>query len=369
MKLEAKIKMMNLQMITGGQKIEDTPQFRTALQEKQVMLEKDFEQKLQEIEKEREQIEDSKAQVEAYNKLLYKQRDIMNTLTSSLNEKEEKIASMQKTIEELNARLNENIQIIQSKSNHIEELEEILEKNKIPYEKVTEMNIGVSSMPTPTQRNKIYIPYEAEQNGNSDQLIPLLSSEEKIKELNDIVSYKEREITLLKKVSEKMFNNPSSPPSNMNEKIKSIEEENASLKSQLNEKNQMINLQRQENESLEEHYSAIEKMYHQTEKENLKLINIKENLISSLDNVIKKIDNSSYSETAFQSLRTDLVKVFQIVLDGNNANNNNDSEEEDGYEDRRRNGNANEVKRYQMAVNNNNMIKNIKITSIAHNKK
>lgn len=369
MKLEAKIKMMNLQMITGGQKIEDTPQFRTALQEKQVMLEKDFEQKLQEIEKEREQIEDSKAQVEAYNKLLYKQRDIMNTLTSSLNEKEEKIASMQKTIEELNSRLNENIQIIQSKSNHIEELEEILEKNKIPYEKVTEMNIGVSSMPTPTQRNKIYIPYEAEQNGNSDQLIPLLSSEEKIKELNDIVSYKEREITLLKKVSEKMFNNPSSPPSNMNEKIKSIEEENASLKSQLNEKNQMINLQRQENESLEEHYSAIEKMYHQTEKENLKLINIKENLISSLDNVIKKIDNSSYSETAFQSLRTDLVKVFQIVLDGNNANNNNDSEEEDGYEDRRRNGNANEVKRYQMAVNNNNMIKNIKITSIAHNKK
>ena len=174
MKLEAKIKMMNLQMITGGQKIEDTPQFRTALQEKQVMLEKDFEQKLQEIEKEREQIEDSKAQVEAYNKLLYKQRDIMNTLTSSLNEKEEKIASMQKTIEELNARLNENIQIMQSKSNHIEELEEILEKNKIPYEKVTEMNIGVSSMPTPTQRNKIYIPYEAEQNGNSDQLIPLL---------------------------------------------------------------------------------------------------------------------------------------------------------------------------------------------------
>ena len=369
MKLEAKIKMMNLQMITGGQKIEDTPQFRTALQEKQVMLEKDFEQKLQEIEKEREQIEDSKAQVEAYNKLLYKQRDIMNTLTSSLNEKDEKMASMQKTIEELNARLNENIQIIQSKSNHIEELEEILEKNKIPYEKEAEMNIGVSSMPTPTQRNKIYIPYEAEQNGNSDQLIPLLSSEEKIKELNDIVSYKEREITLLKKVSEKMFNNPSSPPSNINEKIKSIEEENASLKSQLNEKNQMINLQRQENESLEEHYSAIEKMYHQTEKENLKLINIKENLISSLDNVIKKIDNSSYSETAFQSLRTDLVKVFQIVLDGNNANNNNESEDEDGYEDRRRNGNANEVKRYQMAVNNNNMIKNIKITSIAHNKK
>ena len=271
-------------------------------------------------------------------------------------------------IEELNLEYKNKMDILMKE--YKEKVKELEETKEEPFiEKGQEMNIGVSSMPTPTQRNKIYIPYEAEQNGNSDQLIPLLSSEEKIKELNDIVSYKEREITLLKKVSEKMFNNPSSPPSNMNEKIKSIEEENASLKSQLNEKNQMINLQRQENESLEEHYSAIEKMYHQTEKENLKLINIKENLISSLDNVIKKIDNSSYSETAFQSLRTDLVKVFQIVLDGNNANNNNDSEEEDGYEDRRRNGNANEVKRYQMAVNNNNMIKNIKITSIAHNKK
>lgn len=391
-KLEAKIKMMNLQMITGGTKIEDTPQFRNALQEKQVKLEKDFEQKLLEIEKEREQIEDSKAQVEAYNKLLYKQRDIMNTLTTSLNEKDEKITSLSKTIEELETKLTENCQLLQAKSDYVETLENLLEKNKIPYEKESLSNFKL--LPTPTQRNKIYIPYEAEQNGNSDQLIPLLSSEEKIKELNDIVSYKEREITLLKRVSEKMFNNPSSQSSSTNfnsgfitEKIKSLEEENALLKTQLSEKIQMINLQRQENESLEEHYSAIEKMYHQTEKENLKLINIKENLISSLDNVIKKIDNCAYNETAFQALRTDLVKVFQIVLDGNNNTIVNDSDDdEDGgekYEDKRRSGagsfkssspmnnnsgnNVNDLKKYQVALStNNNMIKNIKVTSIAH---
>lgn len=316
----------------------------------------------------------------------------MNTLTTSLNEKDEKITSLSKTIEELETKLTEDCQLLQAKSDYVETLENLLEKNKIPYEKESLSNFKL--LPTPTQRNKIYIPYEAEQNGNSDQLIPLLSSEEKIKELNDIVSYKEREITLLKRVSEKMFNNPSSQSSSTNfnsgfitEKIKSLEEENALLKTQLSEKIQMINLQRQENESLEEHYSAIEKMYHQTEKENLKLINIKENLISSLDNVIKKIDNCAYNETAFQALRTDLVKVFQIVLDGNNNTIANDSDDdEDGgekYEDKKRSGagsfkssspmnnnsgnNVNDFKKYQVALStNNNMIKNIKVTSIAH---
>lgn len=342
-KLEAKIKMMNLQMITGGQKIEDTPQFQNALQEKQVKLEEDFKQKLQEIEKEREQIEDSKAQVEAYNKLLYKQRDIMNNLSSSLNEHEEKIIHLQKKNNELTHKINETVEYLTLKNKYIDELESLLEKNKIPYQKDTSSHIQLNlSLPSNSnQRNKIYIPYEAEQNGKeyANQLIPLLSSEEKIKELNDIVSYKDKEITLLKRVSEKMFceanpnqsqnkNNNNINPTNfsfVNDKIKQLEDDNFQLKSQLNEKNQMIALQRQENESLEEHYNAIEKMYHQTEKENLKLINIKENLISSLDNIIKKIDCYEYNESAFQGLRTDLVKVYQIVLDGNNNNSYNPS--------------------------------------------
>ena len=71
----------------------------------------------------------------------------------------------------------------------------------------------------------------------------------------------------------------------------------------------------------------MEKIYHSTEKENLKLINIKENLISSLDEIIKKIDSCDYNEIEIQTLRTDLVKVFQILLDGNcdtiNTNSNN----------------------------------------------
>ena len=76
----------------------------------------------------------------------------------------------------------------------------------------------------------------------------------------------------------------------------------------------------------------MEKIYHSTEKENLKLINIKENLISSLDEIIKKIDSCDYNEIEIQTLRTDLVKVFQILLDGNcesinTGSNNLDTEE------------------------------------------
>lgn len=37
-KLEEKIKMLNSQMLIGGKKVEDTPQFRNALEEKQRLI-------------------------------------------------------------------------------------------------------------------------------------------------------------------------------------------------------------------------------------------------------------------------------------------------------------------------------------------
>lgn len=51
--LEQKIQQMNSQMLIGGQKIEDTPQFRSALEEKQKIIRKEYDVKMQEIEKER----------------------------------------------------------------------------------------------------------------------------------------------------------------------------------------------------------------------------------------------------------------------------------------------------------------------------
>lgn len=40
-------------MLVGGQKIEDTPQFRNALEAKQQVIRKEYDEKMQEIEKER----------------------------------------------------------------------------------------------------------------------------------------------------------------------------------------------------------------------------------------------------------------------------------------------------------------------------
>ena len=369
-KLEAKIRLMNLQMIKGGEKIciEETPQFKNALEEKKYLLEKNFEQKLLEIEKEREQIEDSKSQVEAYNKLLYRQRDIMNNLTLSLKEKDDIINYDKKIISDLNKKIQELNNILQLRNDSIEEMEKMLDDNNIPHPKYSNINLAMPMISSQLARNKIYIPYEAEQNGKDffDTTIPLLTSEEKIKELNDIVSYKDKEISLLKKVSEKLFDNTNGGK-NIKEKFKLLEEENLLLNHKIAEKNQMINLQRQENESLEEHYNAMEQIYHRTEKENLKLINIKENFISCLDQIIKKLDNGiynlnknlgNYADNNMQNLRTDLVNIFQIVLNHNDNDNDNDNDNE---VDNDINGENIDLEKFYS--NNNNNLNNININN------
>ena len=47
-------------MLVGGKKIEDTPQFRVALEEKQRIIRQEYENKLNEIERERDQITENK---------------------------------------------------------------------------------------------------------------------------------------------------------------------------------------------------------------------------------------------------------------------------------------------------------------------
>lgn len=54
---------------------------------------------MQEIEKERNQIEEDKAQVDRYKQLLLKQRDIMIALTSRLNERDETIIQLQEELD------------------------------------------------------------------------------------------------------------------------------------------------------------------------------------------------------------------------------------------------------------------------------
>ena len=143
-KLENKIQLMNFQMIPGGQKIsiEETPQFQDLLQKHQILLEKDFQEKLDEIEQEREALAASKEQVDSYNKLLSRQRNIMVGLTTSLNERDENIAQLQEEIEayeKMSKDMEENIKI---KDKRILLLEDLLRKNNIDVpEREKENNI------------------------------------------------------------------------------------------------------------------------------------------------------------------------------------------------------------------------------------
>ena len=95
--LEERLAQLQGQMIMGGTKdnLQQTTAFRTALKEQRDRIRKEYESKLKAIEREREGIEEERAQVDRYKQLLLKQRDIMIALTQRLNERDEQIMALQ----------------------------------------------------------------------------------------------------------------------------------------------------------------------------------------------------------------------------------------------------------------------------------
>ena len=123
--------MMNSQVLIGGNKLEETPQFISALEERQSKLSKEFDSKIQEFEKERKQIKEDKAQVEHYKKFLSQLKDIMITMTARLNERNETIDQLHEEIEAYD-KINKDLEdVIELKNNTIEKMEDILKKHRI----------------------------------------------------------------------------------------------------------------------------------------------------------------------------------------------------------------------------------------------
>ncbi|RYH05396.1 hypothetical protein EON65_44795, partial [archaeon] len=103
-KLEARISQLTNQMIRGHHV--DTSKLNSSnnslvdgsnevVKEQQDRLRQEYEDKLAGLEKERETIEEEKAQVDRYKQLLLKQRDIMIALTQRLVERDEQIMALQ----------------------------------------------------------------------------------------------------------------------------------------------------------------------------------------------------------------------------------------------------------------------------------
>jgi len=109
--LHKKLKYMESQLLVGGRKIEedvnDTSDIQRLLEEKERMIHKHYEDKLNELDKEKQYIQEEKLQVERYKHLLLKQRDIMIALTSRLNERDESIIALQDELELNNKSLKE----------------------------------------------------------------------------------------------------------------------------------------------------------------------------------------------------------------------------------------------------------------------
>lgn len=134
-RLEERIRMMNSQMLVGGKKVEESPQFLIALEERQMALKQEYEIKLQELDRERQQIEDDKAQIDRYKQLLLRQRDIMIALTVRLNERDETILLLQDELESLDKVNKQTEEALKKQYLRNEQLEKLLQLSGITVPK------------------------------------------------------------------------------------------------------------------------------------------------------------------------------------------------------------------------------------------
>ncbi|CAD8134780.1 unnamed protein product [Paramecium octaurelia] len=123
-KLEEKIRQINSQMLIGGCNIENSPQFRNAIEEQQKLIRAQYEKKITELEKERSQLEEDKVQVDRYKQLTLKQRDIMIALTTRLNERDETIVQLQDELDAYDRIHRETETMLDQKIQRVQQLEE-----------------------------------------------------------------------------------------------------------------------------------------------------------------------------------------------------------------------------------------------------
>ena len=338
--LEKKIQMMNSQMITGGHKIEETPQFKSALKNQ---LQK-YESKIQEIEKEKEKMFEDIHESEQYKDILNKQKDIMIALSNKLNERDEIIANLEEQLEILNDQETN----LNNYSMRINQLEALLIKNKIPFSNLPKLKKNEDN-------DKNYLPYEAETNHKQFDNKPLvmLSSEEKINELRGIISEQENKINYYDVMLKKLMNtvNPDGKV-NLNKllqqmetakdlynKINELQKEKEIYKNQVNELNDNISELKEELEDVKNN---------KIENDN----EIISNVMNNLENIIR---NTSDSNT-----KNELFKIYKYMNDNSNNNDINlDKISNKNYNQNPNNWNKNNVNKFLNEDNKKNVTYNI----------
>ena len=193
-KLEERIKVMNSQLLAGGQQLEEHPQFITALEAHQKLIRQEYEGKLQEMERERQQIEEDKSQIDRYKQLLLRQRDIMIALTARLNERDETIIQLQEELDAYDKLHRETEESLEGKVAHCQVLESLLKTHNVPIPTDDTPDINYFKQP------KRYAPYSSDSvKLDNSSFVPLqmLTAEEKISELTQIIDNQKGEVERL----------------------------------------------------------------------------------------------------------------------------------------------------------------------------
>ena len=229
--------------------IEKTPQFISALEKRQNALLKEFDNKLQEFQRENILINNSNnknndnEEIERYKQLILKDREMMSTLTKKINEREEVILQLQEdneVFEKINEQQDNYIFLLnQNFTNLIEYCKQKIGSNDTNLQKYInsykKINSDINNNKLENNNNdknkknakkektssntKKYLPYNYKNeesalpqnsilsNTNSiiDSNVVLLTADEKIKELKGIIQEKENEINILKLVSQKFL--------------------------------------------------------------------------------------------------------------------------------------------------------------------
>ena len=259
---------MNSQLLIGGRKIEETPQFRNALEEQQKIIRSQYEKRLQDLEKERQMIEEvcsvfsargtqsyqDKAQVDRYKQLLLKQRDIMIALTTRLNERDETIIQLQEELDAYDRIHRETEEMLEGKAVRANQLERLLSENKISVPKDSTIEIqkegngesikgSIGSKRLSQQQQ-----HEGQKAGIGSDIVNygdqetynitknnLLSAEEKIVELTHVADNQKTEIMRLRGELDAMQNSNDTAEfmkneiSVMQDKVKKAEENQTNL--------------------------------------------------------------------------------------------------------------------------------------------
>ena len=327
-KLEKKIEIMNFQLIPGGQKIkiEDTPEFKTLLQKHQILLQKDFNEKLNDLEKEKELIQISKEQVDSYNILLHKQRETMDNLTSNLKEKEDNINHLNEIIDSYEKIINEQDNIIEIKNQRIKLLENILIKNKVKFPKDTIIKVNSNFISMTGKINTL-------KNKGINQEINI--TEEGNKDINNknIKENKDKNYTEGNNIENKLNEVLILKLSN-NSNIDSVKSEEIN-----DEKNKSIKSIKEKKEKKNKSIKSIKENKNDDNNKSIQSIkdsnNIVDNDNKSKNNINININNTNNNENENKKCEIEKEKISSIKNITNDIslekNNNNENDDEDNF--------------------------------------